>query len=186
MSINGDLKSMVDSDIILCRKTWDSFSQDRVRMAELFNRILPKYIDKIEGFAQGMKVINNYERTTDMADIYRQNVELIISRLEGFKTNGYKNDGLREYYISMGLSGETGDEMRFWEARRAVDASARSKREKDEINSKIDGIEEICGLMIEKKKKWELLRPFVLWVSGKDADTALMIMRLFFSINQRT
>ena len=63
-----------------------------------------------------------------------------------------------------------------------METESLNDKEKDEINSKIDEIEEICMSVDTKRGKWNRLRPYVVWTAGKSADIALMIMPLFLTI----
>ena len=54
-------------------------------MGTLFERILHKYINIIDGFDKGMKVISGYEKKNKSGDTYRDNLMLAISRLEAFR-----------------------------------------------------------------------------------------------------
>ena len=56
-------------------------------------------------------------------------------------------------------------------------------REKEEIMMKLDEMEEICAQVVPRSKKWESLREYLIWVSGKEADVAMEILPLFFRIN---
>ena len=91
-----ELKRMVNNDIEYCKKEWDKYSFDWERMGTLFERILHKYINIIDGFDKGMKVISGYEKKNKSGDTYRDNLMLAISRLEAFRDNGYKNEGLHK------------------------------------------------------------------------------------------
>ena len=58
-----------------------------------------------------------------------------------------------------------------------------TKEEKEEIIGKIDEIESITNSVNTKKNKWYALRPYLMWVSGKEADIAMLVLPLIMKIN---
>ena len=92
--LDYELKRMVNNDIEYCKKEWENYSFDWERMGQLFGKMMHKYINVIDGFDKDMKVISAYEKKNNSGDTYRDNLKLIISRLEAFRDNGYKNEGL--------------------------------------------------------------------------------------------
>jgi hypothetical protein len=56
---------------------------------------------------------------------------------------------------------------------------------KDEIIEKLEEMEEICAKVLFKRQKWELMREYLVWLSGKDVEIALKILPAFFKINNR-
>ncbi|MGE4214495.1 MAG: hypothetical protein AB7E42_06935 [Anaerotignaceae bacterium] len=179
----NDLNAVVDEDILYCKSVWSKYSHDAQQMESLFNTMLFKYVNVIEGFADGMEVISGYEEKAKIAEALRNNVDLIIKRLEIFKTLGYKCQSLREYYLSEDVSG-CAVNVGFNEARRFFSETAKiGIVEKKEITDKIDEIEEICISIDTKKAKWDKLRPYVIWASGKDVEIAMLILSLIQKIN---
>ncbi|MDD3570653.1 MAG: hypothetical protein PHY44_06080 [Lachnospiraceae bacterium] len=179
----NNLNSVVDEDILYCKSVWNKYSHDAEQMESLFNAMLFKYVDVIEGFADGMEVISAYEEKAKVAEALRNNVDLIIKRLEIFKALGYRCQSLKDYYLMEDVSGHEVN-VGFNEARSIVAEIARiGVIEKKEIIDKIDEIEEICISIDTKKAKWDKLRPYVLWASGKDVEIAMLALSLIQKIN---
>ena len=177
-----NIRQMVDEDIAHCQAVWAEYAHDREKMAELFGELLQRYDEKIEGFHQDLWVIQNRESSADGAAIYRHNIRLLMDRLEGFRENGYSNEGLMEYYISREQRqiDVTAD---FTSVRLAFGMRQMAPLEKEEIMERLDEMEEICAKPVPKGKKWEMLRGHLVWLSGKDVETALQILPLFFRMN---
>ncbi len=57
-----------------------------------------------------------------------------------------------------------------------------SSTEKEEIIQKLEEIEEICNLPITRKRQWDKLRQYVVWLSGKDVKVAMKLLPLFLKI----
>ena len=55
--------------------------------------------------------------------------------------------------------------------------------EKNEIIAKFDEMEMIFLAADTKRNKWEKMRPYVMWATGKDADTAMIALSLVLKIN---
>lgn len=188
MNEENNIKDMVDNDIVYFNEIWDKYSHDVDKMEELFNKILFKYISIVEGIDCGLKVISTYEESNKKAETFRANITLLMKRIIAFKSNKYRNEGLYEYYLksdaSNGMSADKYFTMGFNEARHSIENdSSITSREKEEIIDKIDEIEEICRMAITKNAKWEHLRPYVFWLSGKDLNVAKILIPLFLKIN---
>ena len=52
----------------------------------------------------------------------------------------------------------------------------------EEIMEKLAMIEEICSLPLTRKKKWDKLREYIVWISGKDVKIAMKLLPLFLKI----
>lgn len=177
------LKYEIDEDLLTLKDTWKRFSFDTEKLEILFNAMIFKYADKIEGFSQNLEVISHYDNNIKYGEALRYNIETIIKRLEIIKNQGYNTDGLREYYLKEGVAGIEAT-MDFNEARKYFwDNAGMGRYEKNEVLNKIDEIEDICLSLEPKWDKWNRLRPYVVWASGKDADTALRILSLIQRIN---
>ena len=57
-----------------------------------------------------------------------------------------------------------------------------SSIEKEEVIVKLGEIEEICSLPLTRKRKWDKLRQYIVWISGKDVKIALKVLPLFLKI----
>lgn len=173
-----ELKRMVNNDIEYCKKEWDNYSFDWERMGRLFDKMIHKYINVIDGFDKDLKVISAYEKKNNSGDTYRDNLRLIISRLEAFRDNGYKNDGLLKENIR-GFNIRPYDRTEFDSVRLTMDRCEKiGKKEKEEISRKLDEIETVCTSAAEPTEKWNRLRPYVVWLSGKSLNIASYILPL--------
>lgn len=177
-----DIRQMVDEDIVHCREVWAQYSHDKENMAELFGYLLQRYDEKIEGFLEDLCVIQDRESSADAAEIYRYNIRLLLTRLEGFRENGYSNEGLAEYYIRKEQR-EINLTADFTSVRMAFGLRQMHPLEKEEVMEKLDEMEEICSKPVPKGKKWEMMRGYLVWLSGKDVETAMQMLPLFFRIN---
>lgn len=183
MDMDFELKYAVDEDLLAAKDIWKKFSYDAEKLENLFNTLIFKYVDKIDGFSEDLEVISPYDDKIKHAEALRYNVEIIIKRLEIIKKQDYRTDGLREYYLKEGVEGRA-VQINFNEARRAVSENDDiSKVERNEILNKLDEIEEICISVEPKREKWNKLRPYVVWASGKDVTIALIVLSLIQRIN---
>lgn len=173
-----ELKRMVNNDIEYCKNEWDNYSFDWERMGNLFGKMINRYINVIDGFDRGMKVISAYEKKNNSGDTYRENIQLIIKRLEAFRDNGYKNEGLlKENNSEFNIRAYCRDE--FDMVRLTIDRHEKiGSKEKEEISVKLDEIETVCTSDMEPTEKWEKLRPYVMWLSGKSLTIASYILPL--------
>ena len=180
--LDYELKRMVNNDIEYCKKEWDNYSFDWERMGQLFGKMIHKYINIIDGFDKDMKVISAYEKKNNSGDTYRANLKLIISRLEAFRDNGYKNEGLlKENNSEFNIRPYCRED--FDQVRLLMDRSEKiNKKEKEEISTKLDEIETICTSSLEPTEKWNKLRPYVMWLSGKSLAVASRILPLLTMI----
>lgn len=177
-----DFCHRLDDDIDHILETWDAYSYDEEKMSVLFRYLVNTYQNEIDGFCAGLKVIQPYENTASKAEAYRENIKKMLDRLEGFRSNGYQNEGLLEYYLNQEHNHVSMD-VDFTELRLEIGMMENiSKYEKDQIIEKLGEMEEICSQVLFKRQKWELMREYLVWLSGKDVDIALKILPIFFKI----
>ena len=176
-------KMMLDDDIMSCNDMWNKYSFDEKRMGGLFDMLIMRYGNIIDGFSEGLDVLTSFESKQQTGEVYRKNVKLLLTRMETFKKNGYSNEGLREYYINQGVVGGIMD-ITYNEARKIIEENEKlSIGEKKEICTKLDEMEEIYNTPDTKSNKWHKLKPYVIWSTGKSVDTAMMILSLVLKIN---
>ncbi len=99
MAEDKKIRAMVKEDLTHAQLVWEASSYDSEKLEKLFHLLLEHYAERIEGFVKGLHVLQPYEATADKAEIYRQNVSILLDRLKAFEANGCKNEGLMEYYI---------------------------------------------------------------------------------------
>ena len=182
MTEEKDIRTMVDEDIAHGEAVWEASSYDSDAMEGLFYRLMDHYNDQIEGFVKGLNVIQSDEDTADLAEIYRENVKVMMERLKGFRENGYSNEGLMEYYMAKDHQ-ELDFEADFTTVRLDLGMMALPRAEKEDIMRHLDEMESICAQVMTKKEKWEGLRGHLVWLSGKDVTVAMKLLPLFFRIN---
>lgn len=186
MGETEQLKEMIEEDIAYCNQIWEEYSHDAEAMEALFQKMLFRYLDKIQYLADGLKVVSPYDDKANMADIYRNNLNLLLSRMKAFLDNGCQNEGLEEYYLVQDKKGASfieGYTGSFNQARLEIsNMDWINIQERKETLDKIDEIEAIILRRQTRKEKWDTLRPYVLWVSGKELEIAIRILPLFLKI----
>ncbi|MBQ7757487.1 hypothetical protein [Anaerotignum sp.] len=183
MTEEKDIRTMIDEDIAHVETVWEASSYDSEAMEGLFQLLLEHYTEEIDGFTKGLRVIQPYEDTADMAKIYRENVQVLLERMKGFRENNYSNEGLMEYYMLKDRQ-ELDFEADFTTVR--IDLGMMeclSRSEREDIMVHLDAMEDICAQVMTKKEKWEALRGHLVWLSGKDVTVAMKVLPLFFRIN---
>lgn len=183
MTEERDIQTVVDEDIAHAEAVWDASSYDGEVMEGLFYRLMERYGDQIDGFTKGLRVIQSDEDTADRAKAYRENVKVMMERLKGFRENGYSNEGLMEYYMIRDRQ-ELNFEADFFTVRMDIGMmECISQGEREDIMRHLDEMEHICAQVMTKREKWEELRSYLIWLSGKDVTVAMKLLPLFFRIN---
>jgi len=184
MEQKKDLRTMIDEDILHCQEVWKKSSYDKDEMEKLFHSLLLRYEEEIEGLDMGMSVTSSYEKSSEMAENYRENVKKLLKRLEGFRENGYQNEGLVDFYIRAEQN-EISFNMDFSQVRIDIGMMEDiSSLEKDEIMVHLSQMEDICARPLPRSKRWEMLRGHMFWLSGKNVAVVMKIVPLFMKINQ--
>lgn len=182
MNEEKDMRTLIEEDLQHSQEIWESYSHDKEKLGELFQLLLQHYDGKIDGFDEDLWVIQDREDCADMAEVYRKNICHLLERLEAFRDNGYSNEGLMEYYIRKEQK-DIDYSADFTSVRISLGMADLPAREKEEIMMKLDEMEEICAQVVPRSKKWQSLREYLIWLSGKEADVAMEILPLFFRIN---
>ena len=178
------LQRMIEKDLEEYERVWKQFSYDTDEMDALFRMLISHYIDKINGFAEDIEVICDYEKAGEKIEIYQKNIALLIERMKLFAQNGYKNEGLLELYLKQEKERDSiAVEMDFTAVRLHIGMLQDiSEMEREEIIQNLGEIEEICSLPLKRKKKWDRLRKYIVWISGKDVKIAMKLLPLFLKI----
>lgn len=176
------LRNMVDQDLEYCQTVWQEYSHDWEQLTSLFFLLLQHYHDVIEGFDAGLCVIQNREPSAELAEICRRNIKIMMERLSIFRENGYSNEGLLDYYIRKEQR-EIDFYANFTTVRIKLGFLELPAKELEEIMQKLDEMEEICAYIVPRSRKWEALREYLVWLSGKTVDVSMLILPLFFRIN---
>lgn len=183
MKEEKDICSMVDEDIVYAQTVWKASSYDIEVLEKLFYRLTERYKERIEGFSKGLQVVQPYESPAALAEIYRENIKLLVERLQGFRENQYSNEGLTEYYIRKDWQ-EMHLDMDFTAVRLELGMMELSVTELEEIAEHLNDMEAICARVATQKEKWEGMREHLLWLSGKKVGVAVKLLPLFFKINE--
>lgn len=182
MQETKSLRDMVDQDLEYCQTVWQEYSHDWEQLTSLFFLLLQHYHDVIEGFDEGLCVIQNREPSAELAEICRRNIKIMMERLSVFRENGYSNEGLLDYYIRKEQH-EIDFYANFTTVRIELGFLELPAKELEEIMQKLDKMEEICAYTVPRSRKWEALREYLVWLSGKTVDVSMLILPLFFRIN---
>lgn len=173
------LREQVNEDIKTLKTVLKKYSFDLEVMEKIFYNMITSYIDKINFISDGFKLVSSFENSTQKTNVYRSNLEILLKRLEAFKDNGYTNENLEYYYLNKenSIGNDCFDLLN--EARRFFkNYDELSPSEKGETVYYIDKIEEIFIMPVTKKEKWEMLRPIVYWLSGRDYVSAVKILEI--------
>ena len=172
-----------EADLRLWNEEAETYGHDVEKMRALFEKMLVKYEDVIEGFTKGLRLVQPYEKLLQKTEDYRENVKLLLFRLQVFYDNGCTNEGLIEYYMALEHI-EINREADFNDVRFTLGRmEGVSACEMNEIMEKLSEMEEIISKVEPKEKRWEELKPYLLWLTGKNANIALTILPLFFKIS---
>lgn len=179
-----DLNKMVEEDIAYCEREWKQYSHLLEKMEELFDRMLFKYAPIVKGIDKDMKVISSYESGNRLAEVYRNNIKILVGRLQDFLICDCDNKKLEQFYIKRDNPNQgTAVSWSFHECRKAIlEMDTLTTKEREHIIDKLDEMESICLRPISKKDKWDRLRPYVVWLSGKDLKVALEILPVFLKL----
>lgn len=182
MQETKSLCQMVDQDLEHCQTVWQDYSHDGEALTALFFLLLQHYHDVIDGFDEGLCVIQDKEPSAEMAEICRRNIKIMTERLFAFRENGYSNEGLMEYYIRKEQH-EIDFHANFTTVRIELGFLELPAKELEEIMQKLNEMEAICAKTVPRSRKWEALREYLVWLSGKTVDVSMLILPLFFRIN---
>lgn len=184
MTEEEEVQQMIENDFAQYEIVWTQFYNDKEAMEALFLMLINHYIDKINGFAEGIEVLSAYQKVEKQVEICRKNISLLIERMKLFQQNNYTNDGLFDLYLRQEREKDAViTDMNFSEVRLSISMMEEiSSVEKEEIIKKLGEIEEICNLPLTRKRKWDKLRQYVVWISGKDVKVAIKLLPLFLKI----
>lgn len=179
------LHAQIDSDIYYCDTQWTSFSYDTESMEKLQHRLLSCYQDVIDQFAQGLKTVSAYESSGKRAETYRENVTVLLQRMKRYQSQGYQNKE-KKWWDSLSAK-EYLDQVRQACNQARYDVSTNqglSSSEKKSIEKKLEELEDIMTFQEERHCKWEAIRPYLIWISGKSEDVFLAILPVLLKIKE--
>lgn len=185
MVVSKELIQKIDNDILKSQALLSQYSYDIDQMSKLFNYLMSNYKNIIDDFCTNLRITQPFDSAVDQANVYNSNVSLLINRLIGFRENKYKNAGLMEYYMKQEYE-KISIDVNFNDLRMEIGMMEKiSPFEKQEIIEKINEMEEICSKVAFKKEKWELLRQYMVWLSGKHVDVVMKMLPIFLKINNK-
>ncbi len=177
------MKAIIDEDLQNSKHLLEKHGNDLKKMSALFDSLILKYKNIVNNISDNLDVIFTFDSDKQKADIYKNNINKIVSRLETFKYCSYNNELLAKHYINEGVLGHI-EQLSFDETKNIINKMEQlSKYEKDDIIKNINDIESIISSVDTKKNKWYSLRPYLLWASGKEVDVAILILSLIIKIN---
>ena len=180
----NELQNMIENDFAQYEIVWTQYYNDKDIIEALFLMLISHYIDRIDGFAEDIEVMSGYETVEQQAEVCRKNVLLLIDRMKLFQKNNYSNNGLVDLYVKQENEKDIITvEMDFTATKLSISMmEGISSLEKEEVIRKLGEIEQICNLPLTRKRKWDKLRQYVVWVSGKDVKIAMKLLPLFLKI----
>ena len=84
MTEEKKLQRMIEKDLEEYERVWKQFSYDVDEMETLFRMLISHYIHKINGFAEDIEVICDYEKAGEKIEVYRKNISLLVERIKLF------------------------------------------------------------------------------------------------------
>ena len=127
----------------------------------------------VEGFSKGLQVVNEYDDELSDIQTYVSNIKIMKERLEDYFAN--KCEGLSKSYVKDPEVIEELFEGAVYDINALDSISDASKRD---ILIKLEEIKKICLSENTLDEKWAKLRPYIMWLSGKDVKSALIILPL--------
>ena len=120
-------------------------------------------------------------------DGLKHNLTLFKARLEGYlcefpQVNQFST-AENNINVNINNSNEMKIDIKFEEAKQKIeDMPGLNDPDTEEIKSKIDDLESISKENLSKKKKWEKVKPILLFALDKGADVAITIMGLILQM----
>lgn len=179
-----ELQDMIENDFAQYEIVWTQYYNDKDIVEALFLMLIGHYIDRINGFAEDIEVLSGYETIEQQVEVCRKNILLLIERMKLFQKNNYSNDGLLDLYVKQENEKDIITvEMDFTATKLSISLmEGIPSLEKEEIVRKLGEMEQICNLPLTRKRKWDKLRQYVVWISGKDVKIAMKLLPLFLKI----
>ena len=178
-----EFKKFVDEDIAKCEQ--EICNGNKESRGRLHGILISKYCNIINGFEDGLLSL-----FYDNDGKYRkENLERMKEKLILFKSMGYKNlyaksDG-SEITINNTNELSANFNITFPEARAKVEnMTSLTDDEIEEIQKKIDELEQIVNSSERKTKKWEKAKEIIKWVADKGVDVGITLLPLLLKIGQ--
>lgn len=185
--VETDFHEIIKADCNRCKELLKSdISQSNTKLyQDLFNELYGKYSKSSSNFP---KLDTNPLLLQNHMQMYRDNLIKIHGFLQGYILNGCTDYGMpsetdRGIVINNYNEQNNIINISFSEVKREIENMSGLKEEDiEEINSKIDALEEIIKSGDRKSKKWSNAKEIVKWMADKSVDVALTLIPLLLQI----
>lgn len=184
MEISKELIKIIDEDITLCEQVIQR--SNKAELYEIHTRIISKYSNIINGFSENLQ--STFYDETGTAE--KRNIETMRQKLVLFKAMGYSNIFEKENQapqvnVSNINHNAIVNNMSFEQVRDNVENMTALKEEEiKDILKKIGEIENIVKSTERKTKKWEKVKPIIIWIADKSIDIGMIMLQLLLKIGQ--
>ncbi|MBS6560416.1 MAG: hypothetical protein KH355_09115, partial [Clostridiales bacterium] len=175
---------IINSDIVAIDNAIESGNEEQLKSVHIL--IEGKYSSCIPNIGQSMygyfdKLGFNYELIDQ--ESLKHNLWLMKAKLQGylcdFRSKSVSSASQNNINVSVPITNEINISITFEQAKQKIeDMPGLTDAETEEIKSKIGDLENISKESISKKKKWEKVKPILLFALDKGADVAITIMGL--------
>ena len=170
-------RAWVDQDIAEIENTLKEFSFDGEKLEGLFQRVLTRQAEYVEGLDSGLTPLFSGESHAEKAKACRDNLSMIWRRLAAFRDNGYQNQSFRADPAYQKRLQEAFNSLRLQTPQLGL-----AERPLAELQAQLDDLEQLGLENISENEKWNRLRPYLVWLSGKDVQLGRLILPLFLMI----
>lgn len=208
---NNKIKDMVDRDLSVCKKLYETFINgdledmeiNQKTMVDLLMGLTPRYSNLISDFPKSIDLMPLFTGVEDNEDIlgykFFEYLKAVIEKLELFTQMGYENTLIpKSSSITINNTNSNSNDNNnlnnnavnniaenniFQTARDKIeDMSALTDEEIEDILCKINELEEVVKSSDRKSKKWENAKEIIKWVADKSFDVAKTIIPLVLNI----
>lgn len=183
-----DLENIVNADITAIDEAISS--NDEAQMKHIHMMIEGKYSTVISNIGQSTygyieKYGFNYELIGKESLLH--NLYLMKAKLQGylcsFPIQVVEMVPLNNISVNVSNTNEISITVSFEQAKQRIDdMPGLTDNDTEEIKSKIDELEHISQETLPKKKKWEKVKPILMFALDKGADVAITIMGLILQM----
>lgn len=182
MDMQKEFIDMVCADIKRIEESKNLTPSERLK---LHRQIDGRYQACVKGWYLGLWATNNtgthlaYHLLTDSPESVQENLDMMKSKLESFRyqANAIKMPEVPQTQVH--VTTNVNITLSFDEARQKIeDMTALNQAQTEEIIEKIDELEAISKEDTSRKKKWEKVKPILMFALDKGADIATAIMAL--------
>lgn len=184
-------KEMMSEDIDLLRKSVEENSMTEKAKQQLYSSITAKYHAYVPQLGEGLYqyYAGFYDKVS--GDSLAFNLRSIYNKLLTFRSLNYPGLGaavsnVPSTVVNITNSNENSNiiTVSFEKARETVNAMTSLPEEDiEEIQQKIDEIEEIVNSKESKSKKWSKSKEIVKWIADKGVDVGIALLPLLLKIS---